>query len=465
MGKKASGSKRSNNNSGGDGGAAETWTSTDHAIRTAKKQRRKTSIPTDKAVERARRSALLTRDSQQKREEGKLRLHIKRVQRQLDKLRGRLQAWDDQEEQRLEKERLQKERKEKEEAEAGPKKRTGRKGPETWKLKGAARPAWQVYDFDTRYVDPHMKAHKEAKNKARRIRNIFSLYQGRFGDEQSVDIPQPHCREFLGLLMQLGNLSLQSNQLKTAREAFLECMELESTDPPTTPARCQLMKLYLEANRPESARRLWERLSPDDPSVWIRYSAALIEYVSWKVLEEPGSTLESARTLLVKAIQTNVFCAYYLAFWESFKHAMDYTDEIEDATEERPLEEAIEYCNSEQGYGAWNGTEGALEWIQEVVISTLRGNSHGGLSVKDLEWKDKLQAIKEEYEAVAKLEEDARAGDDDSESARHDNDDSDDEDKDDDEESKVDGAMFAGMFETAMDMLEDSDKLKGLKAS
>lgn len=478
MGKKIStggggggGSKRPNNFSSKDG-ATENWTSADHAIRKAKKQRRKeTATSIDKAVEQARRSALLTRDSQQKREEGKLRLHIKRVQRQLKKLRERLQAWDDQEEKRLEEERLEQERKAMEEAAkaaaGGLKKRKGRKGPETWTLKGAARPAWQVYDFDTRYVDPHMKAHEEAKNKAQRIRNIFSLYKGRFGDEQSADIPQPYCREFLALLMQLGNLSLQSNHLKSAREAFLECMELESSDPPTTPARCQLMKLYLEANRPESARRLWERLSPDDPSVWIRYSAALIEFVSWKVLEESGSSEESARALLIQAIQSNVFCAYYLAFWESFQHAMDYTDEIEDATEENPLEEAIEYCNSEQGYGAWHGTEGALEWIQGVIFSTLQGKSAGGLSVKDLAWKDKLQAIKKEYEAEAKLEDDARAEEDGSMSGEDEgsDDEDDDDENDDEEESKVDGAMFAGMFETAMEMMEDSGKLKGLRAS
>ncbi len=462
MGKKISGNKRSSNSGTGKEGSTEVWTSTDHAIRMAKKQRKVDDA--DKAMERARRSALLTRDSREKREQGKLRLHIKLVQRQLDKLRQRLQAWDDQEEKRLEQERLEKEQRMQEEAEAGPKKRTVRKGPETWKLKGAARPAWQVYDFDTRYVDPHLKAHEEAKAKAIRIRNIFALYKGRFGDESSADIPQPYCREFLALLMQLGNLSMQANQLKTARQAFLECMELESPAPPTTPARCQLMKLYLESNRPESARRLWERLSPDDPSVWIRYSAALLEYVSWKLLDESGSTEESARALLIKAIQTNVFCAYYLAFWESFKHVMEHVEDIEDATEEHPLEEAIEYCNREQGYGAWQGTEGALDWIQKVIVSALNGGSGKDLSKKDLEWKEKLKVIGEEYAAHANVEGGDGDDCDDSTSGVDDNG-SDDEEKEEDDESKVDGAMFVGMFETAMEMLEDSGKVKGVNAA
>lgn len=464
MGKKIGGSKRTASG-GKNEGSTEAWTKTDHAIRTAKKLRK---TDTEKAVERSRRSALLTRDSKEKREEGKLKLHIKLVQRQIDKLRQRLQAWDDQEERRLETERLEKERKDAEEAQA-PKKRKGRKGPETWKLKGAARPASQIYDFDTRYIDPHLKAHEEAKQKALRIRNIFSLCKGRFGDEESSDVPQPFCREFLALLMQLGNLSQQADQLKTARAAFLECMELESANPNTTPARCQLMKLYLEANRPESARRLWEKLSPSDSSVWIRFSAALIEYVSWKVLEEEGSTEETARRLLTQAIQSNVFCAYYLAFWESFEGVMEHTEEIEDANEDYPLEEAIEYCNNEQGYGAWQGTEGAVDWIKHTILATLNGVSEFGLTKDDMVWRSKLADIKASYDVNA---ESAKAGDGEqhernksssgSEKSIEEQEEEDSDDDDDDEEEEVDGAMFAGMFELAMEMLEDSGKIKAV---
>jgi len=467
MGKKLSGNKRgppvpSNSfNNKAESTKAEAWTKTDHAIRTAKKNiKKQKASDTDKSAERARRSALLTRDSKEKREEGRLRLHIKRVERQIQALRQRLQTWDDEDERKKRQEQLEKEKKEREEEEAGPlnKKRKGRKGPETWQLKGAARPAWQVYDFDVRYVDPHLAAHDAAKQKAKRTRNIFSLCKGRFGDEDTEDVPQPYCREFLSLLMQWGNLSQQAKQLKSARAAFLECMELESTSPHTTTARCQLMKLYLEANRPESARRLWEKLSPDDPSVWIRYSAALIEYVSWKLLEEAGSTEESARTLLTQAIQSNVFCAYYLAFWTSFEGVLEHGEEIEGANEDQPLEEAIEYCNSEEGYGAWQGTDGALDWIRDVIVSTLHGGSAFGLSPKDLAWKEKLSAIKEEYEENTKP---SHASSDDQEDEPDAEDEKQDSEEDaDDDETEVDGAMFADMFGVAMEMLEDSGKIK-----
>lgn len=449
MGKKVSGTKRG---AGSGEGSTEAWTSTDHAIRKAKQQRKYGA----KHEERERRSALLTRDSKQKREQGKIRLHIKRVQRIIEKLRERLETWDEQEEQRLEKERKERERKEREEAMNPTKKIKIRNDPTKWKLKGAARPASEVYDFDTRYVDPHIKAHEEAKKKAKRTKNIFSLYKGRFGEE-SKGIPQPHCRDFLSFLMQLGNLSLQASQLKSARQAFLECLELDSNENPITPARCSLMKLYIEANRPESARRLWEKLSPDDASVWIRYSAALIEFVSWKILEEPGSTEETAMALLKKAIQTNIFCAYQLAYWEAFQDAMDYTDEIEDATEEEPLEEAIEYCNSDQGMGSWHGTEGALEWLKETLQVALKGKIDG-LTTDDLQWRPKLADIKREYEAQAA----AAMPEVDEEEEENSHRDTDSE-SDEEEEPTIDGAMFAGMFETAMEMLEQAGSIDELK--
>ena len=432
-------------------GETEAWSATDHIIRKAKQQRKNA---TDKQEERERRSALLTRDSKEKHEEGKLRLHIKRVQRQIEKLRGRLEAWDDVEEKRLEKERHEKERRRREEEENPTKKKYVRPGPETWKLTGAARPAWQVYDFDTRYEDPYMKAHEEAKKKVQRSRNIFVLCKGRFGEEGTKEIPQPYCREFLSLLMQFGNLSMQANQLKSARKAFLECMELDSQDDPITPARNQLMRMYMEANRPDSARRLWERLPTTDPSVWIRYSAALIEFVSWKILKEDGSTQESAELRLAHAIRTNVFCAYYLAFFDTFQNIMEYTDDVEDTHGESSLEEAIEYCNSEQ-MGAWQGTEGACEWVKSIILNVLQGRSiaNGVVSLADINsWRDKIDQIKETYAELATNEGDSTNVEEES---------NDGSDQDDDDQTVVDVNMFAGMFETAMAMLQDAGELNG----
>jgi hypothetical protein len=380
-------------------------------------------------------------------------LHIVKTEREVDRLRERLSAWDDVAEVEREKKRLEEEEKRiSQEQQDEQSKKKGKKGPESWKLRGAARPAWEVYDFDTRYVDPYMKDQEEAHKKAKRSRNILVLYKGRLGDESDNGPPQPQSRNFLALLMQLGHLCLQAKKFKAARAAFIECMDLDGTEHPITSARCRLMRLYLEANRPDSARRLWERL-PNEKSVWIRYSAALVEYVSWKLLKEKGSTRESADALLAQAIQANVFCAYYLAYFETFESVMEYTEDIEDAYEQT-LEEAIEYCCSEQ-HGAWLGTEGAIEWLQRVILRALNGRplAGGALGSSDMEWQDRLVQLEEDYESRKSDggSSESRSGDAHDESR---SDDDHDESQSDDEEP--DTKMFAGMFRTGLEMLQDA---------
>lgn len=416
-------------NAGSKRPRGDAWTGLDHAIRAAKLNKCKADGEEELSYQE-RRKAALTRDSQRQLDSHKLRLHITKTQREIEKLRQRLRAWDDVTEAAAEEE----ERQRKEEAEQPPKKKSRKKGPETWQLRGAARPAYQVYDFDTRYEDKHAKAHEEACKKAKRSRNILEIYKGRLGKEEGP--PQPASRNFLALLMQLGQLSLEAKKYKLARAAFIECMELDGTEQPITSARNHLMRLYLEANRPESARRLWERL-PQDPSVWIRYSAALVEYVSWSLLKEEGSTRQSAEALLAKAIQANVFCAYYLAFSETFDAVMEYTADIEDA-HEQTLEEAIEYCSSEQR-AAWMETEGSIEWLRQTILRALHGGNvaDGALTKSDLEWEQRLEQLVEEQEGEGNNQDD---GDDNS--------------QDGDDEHDV--RMYSGMFRTGMEMISDA---------
>lgn len=544
MGKKRSSKKRR----GGGGGGESTsdaccWSSNDFLVR--KEQRRKRrrwksnkaaaaatssssfSAAEKKEEERLRRSALLTRDSKEKREEGKLRLHIQRTKRQLERLRERLEQWDDVAEKELataakkkkEEEEIRKKKEEEEEQQQQPKKKKkkkGRLGPETWKLKGAARPAYQVYDFDTRYVDPHVKAHEEAHRKARRIRNVFAVCGGRFGllvddDDDDVDKnnsnsdapPQPQCREYLSLLMRLGLLSMRSKQYyKLARSSFKECMDLEgsssssslskSQTPPVTSARCHLMKLYLEQNRPDSARRLWESLPSTDHSVWIRYSAALLEFVSHNILNEKnGSSQSKCDETLMAAVKANVFCAYYIAFFDTFQKVMERTDDIEeddDIINENengysPLLEAIEYCNHEQGIGAWLGTDGAIEWIKQFIIvqqqrrHTIENDGGGGnINADDesivndgaavFDWKEALSTVRRSSSTTQKNSSSVDKQQQPQQQQQEENggyDDSDDDtDPNDDNNSMdvVDIDMYATMFETSMEMVEASGQLK-----
>ena len=487
----------------GGGGAGGGWGAAEHEGREAhnvaalekrlakrKKKKRRLDTDEDGNLNTYKRTAL-SHDTADKIDAGKLRLHIAKTKRAVETERDRLRSWDDVEEKKRAAEEERKRREEAERAAAEKanggnpkKKRKGRAGPETWKLRGAARPAWEVYDFDTRYVDPHIKEHEEAMAKASRVRNLLSLYRGRFGEMKGFDDdhdesdtesasedakktidypPQPHCRNFLALLMQLGHLCVEAKKFKMAREAFLEVMELEGTGEDSvvvTTARSRLMRMYLEANRPDSARRLWERL-PHDNSAWIRYSAALIEFVSWRLLEEDGSSRSSAEDLLCMAIAASPFCAFSIAFHATFERVMEYGDELEDE-EPGSLQESIEYTHSEQ-MGSWLGTEGAVEWMQGVVLRLLNG---GRSAIKSdaadeartqlQSWEALLGRIEEDFEASEKEKEKEKEADVDNNEAKEEEEENDTEDYNPEEPDLL---MYTGMFRTAMDMLTDAGEL------
>jgi len=413
------------------------------------------------------RSVHLSHDNSEKKQQSKLRLHISKVKRETQALRERLEAWDEVDEKRLHHEQVLKQRKEEEEQRNGniKKKKRGRLGPETWKLRGAARPAWEVYDFDTRYVCPHLKAHEDARVRAKRIINAFHVCKGHFGQitpdsEKTDDVSGGSlvavselllhaCQSFLSSSMQCALLNLDAKKFKYARQILMEVVELEgeSAHTPFTDARCRLMRLCIEANRPDSARKLWERLPSDYSSVWIRFSAVLLEYVSWNILKEEGSTKETASKLLCEAVKANVFCAYYIAFHGTFRQVFEYTEDIEDA-QNGSLEQAIEYCNSEQ-MGSWVGTEGAVEWIRSAIVQALHSSPQSGsdesLLVKnDVDWLSRLVKMEVDYEAT-----EAKRGND----VNEDSCSVDEEETDGDKE--LDLLMFSGMFRTGMDMLSD----------
>ncbi len=439
-------------------------------------QKAKNERKNEKKRRGVERSIHLSHDSYEKKQEAKLKLHISKTRRELEELRGRLSKWDEVEEQARNKREAEEESKrrllllenEASASDSTKKKRKKRKGPEAWTLKGAARPAWEVYDFDTRYVDPHAKAHEEARQKAQRVVNAFQYCKGMFGsysvEEKDADgggdgkknkvsqLLAQTCRSFLSLSMQSALLNMEAKKFARARELFLEIIELEgiSSINPITNARCRLMRMYIEANRPNSARRLWERLPTNYSSVWIRYSAALLEFVSWKILGEDGSSMETARTMLAHAVRSNVFCAYYIAFHETFEKVMEYTNDVEDA-EDGTLEQAIEYCNSEQ-MGSWIGTEGAVEFVKSAIIEVLNSEPEKNVyhfDASDLQWEEKIAKIEMESDdtmlQVEKEEDDQEE---------------DDQEEDDQENAEEpDVLMFAGMFRVAMDMISDAGGL------
>lgn len=275
--------------------------------------------------------------------------------------------------------------------------------------------------------------------------------------------------------MQLGHLGFEAKKFKTAREAWLECIELEGDDPITT-ARESLMRMYLDLKRYDGAFRLGERLT-DDWSVCIRFSVAVVAAKENK---------PEAEKYIVRAIQANPFCAYYLAFYDTFNGVMEYTEELEEAEDEpqSSLEEAIEYCCSNHA-AMWLDSKANVT-LRNILVRAAQGN-HSELSPSDLEWNQRLTKIEVESERLAqvaalKAEEDESSNDeqekdDDSQEDGHSQgdrerreedsedgsrDDSQQEDESEDgseEKEKIDVRMYAGMFRTAMEMLQESGQL------
>ena len=272
-----------------------------------------------------------------------------------------------------------------------------------------------MYDFDVRYVDPYLQAHDEAHARARRVQNMLSP---KIFDPHGI----PECRQYLGLLMQLGYVCQEANQYKTAREAWLECISLDHTtsstnDEPLTSARDALMRLYVKLERYQDAYKLGQQLAHDS-SVWIRYHTALAAC-------QLNLVHEDQQQCMVAAVQSNVFCAYYLVHYnETFSKVMEYTEELEDAETEpqSSLEEAIEYCGNgmDSAMAMWQQNPKALDALRAVLKSDL-------LSIQDLDWSGRLQSIEDEFHRHSSEEEDG-----------------------------VDLSMYAGQFRTAMEMLDDT---------
>jgi hypothetical protein len=402
---------------------ASGWTASDHDAQVDKKQRKNQKTQSSIGPNR---SALLTHNTKEKRDARKLQLHIAKVQRELNELKERLSNWDSVREAQRKKEKLQKEL---QEAEQSPKKRKGRLGPESWKLRGAARPAWEVYDFDTRYVDPHAKAQEQAIATAARSQNLLRT-RAPDGSYRLHSVAPEEAREYLKLLMQLGYLSQEAKQYKTARAAFLECIDLEGDDddgqrssPPTilTTAREACMRMFLELERSDAAFRLGERWAKDSSCV-IRFSMAVLAIQ----LRKDEAIIH---TLMLQAIQSNIFATIYLCHYDTFVDAMEFTEELHDADDEQQstLEEALEYCSST--YAAlWRQTDGAIDRLHR----SLQDNS---LTPADREWKDRLSQIESQYH-TRKADNDVECGND---SPSH----------------GIDILMYAGMFRTAMDMIQD----------
>ena len=319
--------------------------------------------------------------------------------------------------------------------------------PENWKLKGAARPAHEVYDFDVNFVDVHIVALDEAKLSKARSVDLKVECGGRFSAASS---PQPVCLDYLGALRDHGEECVIGKKYKEARDVFREGVELDGlTD--VFGFRGRLLCMFLEVNKPESVRRFMadavERGEVVRSGVAV-YANALVEFVSGVVLEEEGSSEETARVAVKQALKSNLYIGLYLSFYDMFQECVEYGDEI-DLCEEGGVLEAIKFGSSRR-VGPWMETEGFVEFLREEVL--------GALVSKDTwcDWKGRLNELVGEEEEEEEKEKEG--------SSEEEEDEEEDEEEEGGKGLGNDAKMFAGMILTAMEMVSESGVFDGDKS-
>jgi len=276
--------------------------------------------------------------------------------------------------------------------------------------------------------------------KVKRVQNILCLYRGKMQDG-----PKPHCYNFVMCLCQLGHLYYEEQKYSKARQAWIECIDLEG-EVVMTNARYRLLRMYMKLGRVESAKRLCADLSSSSDntkSAWIQYSALLLTYqtINNDNTTTDASSQQQLQEALQNAITSNIYCVFYLSFHDTAfnNDVMEYTEDIEDVPEGTLLE-AIEYCTSEQ-LAIWNKTNGAIQWLRVQLMSIW----------KDLDWEKCLKKEEDDGRDDSVMEENKND---------HADEDEEGEDVDNEEEDDIDVSMYAGMFRTGMEMLIENGQLK-----
>lgn len=230
--------------------------------------------------------------------------------------------------------------------------RRGPTPPEQWKLKGAARPAALLARIAAGELD-------ECGDEIPKPVETFDLFaqmerQGRLGE-------RPETREYLRTLRQLAQACCDAGMPDRGIQNYERCMQLDPAD--VVRSREGLVCALIDDGRGAEARELLDKYTGETSAV-LAYCRVILEYVSWEVLEEDGSSEEVVQGVFKKAFALNPFVAVFLAAHETFAEVVEY---VEDIKEPKPgsIEEAFVYCCN--NIGVWVDTVGAAAWIDKEL--------------------------------------------------------------------------------------------------
>ncbi|KAE9328715.1 hypothetical protein PF008_g16111 [Phytophthora fragariae] len=230
--------------------------------------------------------------------------------------------------------------------------RKGPKPPSEWKLKGAARPAALLAKIAAGELD-------ECGNEFPEPIETFDLYAQ--VEEQGKLAEHKDTKEYISLLKQLAAACCEAGMPDRGIKNYELCMSLDKTD--SFHSREGLACALVDEGRGAEARVLIDE-HKDEQSAVLAYCQVIIEYVSWEVLEEEGSSEEVVQAAFRKAFALNPFMAVVIAYHETFFQVMEYVGEIKDAMR-GSIEEAFVYAS--QNIGVWMDTVGAYQWIEKEL--------------------------------------------------------------------------------------------------
>ncbi|KAJ0408653.1 hypothetical protein ATCC90586_006354 [Pythium insidiosum] len=224
--------------------------------------------------------------------------------------------------------------------------------PEEWKLKGAARPAAMLARIAAGELD-------ERGNEIPKPIETIDLFKQL---QQEKKLAQdPRSREYLVILKQLAEACCQAGMPDRGIKNYRLCMTLDKED--TLRSREGLTCALIDEGKGAEARALIEKYRGNASAV-LAYCRVILEYVSWEVLEEEGSSEEVVREAFLEAFQLNPFIAVFISAHESFFQAVEYVEDIKEP-QVGTIEEAFVYCCN--NIGVWLDTVGASAWIEKEL--------------------------------------------------------------------------------------------------
>uniref|UniRef100_A0AAV1TEK6 Uncharacterized protein n=1 Tax=Peronospora matthiolae TaxID=2874970 RepID=A0AAV1TEK6_9STRA len=230
--------------------------------------------------------------------------------------------------------------------------RKGPTSPSQWKLKGAARPAALLARIAAGELD-------ECGNEFPQPVETFDLYEEVLQEGKLAE--HAETKEYVSLLKRLAAACCEARMYNRGIQNYELCISLDKTD--TFHSREGLACALVDEGRGLEARALIEQHEDLDSAV-LAYCQVIIEYVSWEVLEEEGSSEEVVQAAFRKAFRLNPFIAVVIAYHDTFFQVMEYVEDIKNAMR-GSVEEAFVYAS--QHIGVWVDTVGAYQWIEKEL--------------------------------------------------------------------------------------------------